>query len=246
MFISAKRHEREKQELLGASNRLTEAILKTTEQGLFLLDGKDKIQPQVSQSLGALFRRQDFSNLSFEKLIAPIVTAKVLTVARSYVSGLLERWSAPGCGGIEPAARCRGPPAQGRRHRRLRALLLRVRPDRDSRDPRLWLVRVTDITLQVQTERELEELRAQIQTQGEMLRSVLQMGGARFAAFLQRTDASMKTINAGPEKAGPGGRGIPRQARGGSRGGRSCAARCGGIQAERPGGSGAPVRGLAA
>ncbi len=35
-----------------------------------------------------------------------------------------------------------------------------------------------------------------MQTQGEILRSVLQMGGARFAAFLQRADASMKTINA--------------------------------------------------
>ena len=89
MFISAKRHEREKQELLGASNRLTEAVLKNSEQGLFLLDGREKIQPQVSQSLAALFRRQDFSNLSFEKLIAPLVTAKVLTVARNYVGGLL-------------------------------------------------------------------------------------------------------------------------------------------------------------
>ena len=79
MFITAKRHEREKQEFLGASNRLTEAILKNTEQGLFLLDGKDRIQPQVSQSLATLFRRQDFSNLSFEKLIAPVVTAKMLT-----------------------------------------------------------------------------------------------------------------------------------------------------------------------
>ena len=55
MFITAKRHEREKQELLGASNRLTEAILKNTEQGLFLLDGRDKIQPQVSQSLARCF-----------------------------------------------------------------------------------------------------------------------------------------------------------------------------------------------
>jgi hypothetical protein len=34
-----------------------------------------------------------------------------------------------------------------------------------------------------------------VQTQGEILRGVLQMGGARFGAFLQRTDASMKTIN---------------------------------------------------
>ena len=43
MFITAKRHEREKQEMLGASNRLTEAILENCEQGLFLLDARDKM-----------------------------------------------------------------------------------------------------------------------------------------------------------------------------------------------------------
>ena len=63
-------------------------------------------------------------------------------------------------------------------------------------EPRLWLVRVSDITREVQTARELEELQSQVQTQGEILQSVLQVGGARFAALVQRTDASMKTINA--------------------------------------------------
>ena len=76
MFISAKRHEREKQDLIGASNRLTDAILKSSAQGLFLLDAMDKVLPQVSTSLGTLFRREDFTNLSFEKLIGPLVTAK--------------------------------------------------------------------------------------------------------------------------------------------------------------------------
>jgi signal transduction histidine kinase len=63
-------------------------------------------------------------------------------------------------------------------------------------EPRLWLVRVTDITREVQAARELEDLRSQVETQGEILNSVLQGGGARFAALVQRTDASMKTINA--------------------------------------------------
>ncbi len=195
MFISAKRHEREKQELLGASNRLTDAILKTTGQGLFLLDGRDKIQPQVSQSLATLFRRQDFSNLSFEKLIAPIVTAKVLTVARNYVSGLLSGGPRQDAAESNPLrdVEVRLPKGDGTSDGAHYSF--EFDPIENSRDPRLWLVRVTDITLHVQTERELEELRAQIQTQGEMLRSVLQMGGTRFAAFLQRTDASMKTIN---------------------------------------------------
>ena len=43
MFISVKRHEREKQELLGANNRFTDAVLKHAGQGLFLLDSKDTV-----------------------------------------------------------------------------------------------------------------------------------------------------------------------------------------------------------
>ncbi|HLZ98562.1 MAG TPA: ATP-binding protein, partial [Steroidobacteraceae bacterium] len=58
----------------------------------------------------------------------------------------------------------------------------------------IWLVSVTDITTRVQSGRELEELRIQVRTQGEILRSVLQMGGTRFGAFMQKTDASMDAI----------------------------------------------------
>ncbi len=81
MFISVKRHEREKQQLIRASNRLTEAILKTSSLGLFMLDCDGKIQPQVSNHLGTLFRRKDFANLNFEKLMGPVVSAKSLCLA---------------------------------------------------------------------------------------------------------------------------------------------------------------------
>src|SRR5438270_809638 len=56
MFISSKRHEREKQELLGASNRLTEALLKHSRTGILLLDAQGQVLPQVSQSLATLLR----------------------------------------------------------------------------------------------------------------------------------------------------------------------------------------------
>jgi two-component system, chemotaxis family, sensor kinase CheA len=195
MFITVKRHEREKQELASASNRLTDAILKASIQGLFLLDAKDRILPQVSASLGTLFRRQDFSNLSFEKLIGPLVTAKTLSAARSFIKGLLEN-AAP------------GDSAQTNPLQDVEVRL--VKPDGTfesahyafefsavdlPQEPRAWLVRVTDITARVQQQRELEDLRTHMRTQGEILRSVLQSGGARYAAFLQRTDTSMKTIN---------------------------------------------------
>jgi two-component system chemotaxis sensor kinase CheA len=195
MFISVKRHEREKQDLIDAGKRLTDAILKSSAQGLFLLDAKDGIQREFSASMATLFRRQDFANLTFEKLIAPLVTAKTLTALRACTARLLE-----------------DAPADHTQPNPLHDVEVRLgNPDGTfetahysfefhsvdgGREPRAWLVRVSDITARVQQHRELEDLRAQMRTQGEILRTALQAGGARFNAFLQRTDSSMKTINA--------------------------------------------------
>ena len=196
MFITVKRHEREKQDLIGASNRLTDAILKASAQGLFLVDAKGKLLPQVSSSLAALFRRQDFTNTYLEKLIAPLVNAKTLSLVRTALARTFDGTQA---GDSEPQTN----PLQD----------LEVRlPNPDGTfdaahfgfdfravdapgEPRTWLVSVADITAAVQQHRELEDLRTHAQTTGEILRSVLNGGGARFGAFLQRTDASMKAIN---------------------------------------------------
>jgi two-component system chemotaxis sensor kinase CheA len=202
MFISVKRHEREKQDLIGASNRLTDALLKSSAQGMFLLDAKNKILPQVSASLATLFRREDFTNLSFEKLIGPLVTAKTLSVIRALVTRLLDApsLSISSSGQLNPPqddplqdvevrlANTDGTFETAHYSFEFHAVDL-------SREARTWLVRVTDITARVQQQRELEDLRTQVQTQGEILRGVLQAGGARFSAFLRRTDASMKAIN---------------------------------------------------
>jgi signal transduction histidine kinase len=195
MFISVKRHEREKQDAVGASNRLTDAILKSSAQGMFLLDAKDRLQPQVSSSLAGLFRRQDFTNTSFEKLLTPLVSAKTLGAVRTFMTRLFDA-EVP----FDPTL-----------PNPLEDVEVRlVKPDGTfdtahysfefhsidaGREPRAWLVRVTDITARVQQQRELEDLRTQIRIQSEILRAVLKSGGARFGAFLQRTDAAMKSIN---------------------------------------------------
>jgi two-component system chemotaxis sensor kinase CheA len=194
MFISVKRHEREKQELISASNRLTDAILKTSCIGLFLMDSKGKIQPQVSTSLGTLFRRQDFSNLTVEKLIAPLVSAKTLSVVRAHMTHFLEL----GHGESKDSdplldVECKLTNADGsfvNAHYSFEFSAVEI-----AHEPRSWMVRVTDITARTQQHRELEDLRVQVLAQGEILRSVLKAGGTRFGGFLQKTDASMKTIN---------------------------------------------------
>lgn len=194
MFISLKRHEREKQQLIGASNRLTEAILKTSSLGLFLLDSKGCLQPQVSASLATLFRRHDFTDLSFEKLIAPVVSPKTLSIARTYLARLTDLPAhhsdvANPLQDVEvKLSKADGSSESAHYSFHFSAVEI---PD----EPRVWLVRVTDITTRVQQDRELVDLRAHVHTQAEILRSVLQVGGSKFGAFLNKTDASMKTIN---------------------------------------------------
>jgi signal transduction histidine kinase len=194
MFISVKRHEREKQELIDASNRLTDAILKTSSIGLFLMDSKGRIEPQVSASLGPLFRRQDFASLTVEKLIGPLVSAKTLSIVRTYMTRLLElaRGETEAANPLQDVevklTNADGSYAMA--HYSFEFSSVEI-----PHEPRSWMVRVTDITARVQELRELEDLRVHVLTQGEILRGVLQAGGARFGAFLQRTDASMKTIN---------------------------------------------------
>jgi two-component system, chemotaxis family, sensor kinase CheA len=195
MFISVKRHEREKQELAGASSRLTEAILKGSAQGLFLLDPKGKILPQVSASLGTLFRRQEFSNLTFEKLIGPLVSAKTLATARTFVASLLDVAAPSDAERTNPLQDVEVRLVNGDGTFDAAHYSFEFNPVDLAREPRAWLVHVNDITARVQQHRELEDLRLHAQTQGEILRSVLSKGGARFGAFLQRTDASMKAIN---------------------------------------------------
>jgi two-component system, chemotaxis family, sensor kinase CheA len=195
MFITAKRHQREQQELLGASNRLTESILANSEQALFLIDGTNKIQAQVSQSLSTLFRRQDFSDLTFDRLLAPLVTAKTIAAARTYVGGLIGSLPRPDPAGPNPLKDVDVRLANPDGSFEVAHYSFEFHPIDAAGEARMWLVRVTDVTAHAQMTRELEELRVQAQMQGEILRSVLHMGGARFASFLQRTEASMKTIN---------------------------------------------------
>jgi hypothetical protein len=194
MFISVKRHEREKQQLIDSSKRLTDAILGSSAIGLFLLDAKDRIQPQVSKSMGTLFRRDAFEDMSLEKLLAPLVNAKTLTLVRAFISKLLSSATPPENNPLE-SLEVRLPKGDGTFDTAQYAFHFSA-VDAVADEGRSWLVRVTDITARVQQQRELEDLRANLEAHAEILCAVLQAGGARFGSFLQKTDTSMKTINA--------------------------------------------------
>lgn len=195
MFITLKRHEREKQELVDANGRLTDAVLKYSDQGLFLLDSRGKLLQPVSRAAVKLFRSTDFDNVTLEKILAPLVSAKTLSAVRTHMTGLISGMGSDGTAVTslkDIVVRLTNPEGSAQTAH----YCLDFDPAELPGPARAWLVRVTDITMQVQTLREVEDLRSQVGIQAEVLRSVLQMGGTRFSNFVKKAEASMKAIAA--------------------------------------------------
>lgn len=210
MFISNKRYRREVQALQNAGNRLTDAILNHISQGVFFLDQTDKIILPVSRSMSTLFRRRDWNQMTFDKLLRPLVAEETLAEACTQLAELrvatargdlsmrtplkqVELNLPKSDGGVEVA------------HYAFDFFAVDVPGQIDA-----WMVRVTDRTIAVKQAREieqlrppvedagpeLEDLRVQMQLQGEILHSLLQMGRVRFAASVQRSGEALKAINA--------------------------------------------------
>jgi len=210
MFISKKRHGEDLQALQSASNRLIEAILNHVSQGVFLVDARDRILQPVSRAMTTLFRRRDFSNLTFERLLAPLVDEQTLIDA---CATLAKMRLANVSGDIAST------PA-------MQEVEVRLPRSDDTVDIayyafdffeldipgqlHAWMVRVTDRTLLLRQNEELgelrpqladahpeiQDLRAQLAMQSDVLRCVMQVGRIHFAAAVRRSGAAMKAINA--------------------------------------------------
>jgi signal transduction histidine kinase len=201
MFTAAKRQERRAQALQHGGNRLKEALIEHVSQGVFLIDHRERILQPVSRSMATLFRRRDFTRLTFEKLLEPHATAAALNT----LSGELALHRAGTAAVFES--------------QQAKPIELRLaRPDGAydvvhygfdffsvsvPEQPLAWMVRVTDRTLEVAQTRELEELRPQVaelraehQLHGEVLRILLLIGRARFGHAVQTGRAALKAIKA--------------------------------------------------
>jgi signal transduction histidine kinase len=189
---------------------LTDAILNHVSQGIFLLDSKDKILLPVSRSMSSLFRRRDWNQLTFEKLLRPVVDEQTLTEACAQLADLRAATARGELSMTTPLqeVEVQLPKPDGGvdiAHYAFDFFAVDVPGQVDA-----WMVRVTDRSIAVKQARELEqlrpqvegtgpelqELRAQLQIQGEVLHSLLQLGRVRFAASVQRSGEAIKAINA--------------------------------------------------
>jgi signal transduction histidine kinase len=210
MFISKKRHSKDLQTAQAAGNRLIEAILDHVSQGVFLVAADDRILQPVSRSMATLFRRRDFSNLTLERLLGPLVDEQTLidvcvTLAKLRLGG--GRSEIPAMAALQEVE-------------------VRLPRTGDAVDvacyafdffaleipgqAQTWMVRVTDRSLLARQNEELEELRPQLAdahreihdlrmqlaVQSDVLRCVMHVGRSHLAAAVQRSGSALKAITA--------------------------------------------------
>ena len=179
------------------AQRETDNILETVKEGLFLLDRDMKIGTEHSKALRTIFRRSDFANMKFDRLLKDIVPEKTLAVATDFI-GLL--WSNRV---NEKLVKTLNPLSEVEVHfekgaGNYESHYLEFDFNRVVVDDELShvLVTVSDITQRVLLARELEASRSQSVAQLDLLLGILHVDPTMLTTFLSDATAAMKRVNA--------------------------------------------------
>ena len=196
MLISRQRHERDKAEAIAKASRVNEEILGGLPQAIFLLDRDLRIRAPISRLTESLFRRRDFLNTPFEKLLESILPPKSQAPAQEFLARLRSADAPADLNGASPLQEIAVRIASGDGTVENKHLSFTFRRIITFTDGQSWVVTVTDVSQKVESARELEELRAYSKTQAACLASLVRVGAERFTGFLRRSDAAVSMIHA--------------------------------------------------
>ena len=186
-----------KEELVATRARKeTGDILRTVGEGLFLLDKELKLGSERSMALNTIFRRDDFTGLTFDELLKSIVPEKTLNTARDYVALLWgERVNEKLVKTINPLNEVEvhfDNPAGGFDTHFLEFDFNRVKSDGSLSH---LLVTVNDVTKRVMLSRELQDSQEKAQAQLDLLLRILHVEPDSLTGFLTDSDVSLKMVN---------------------------------------------------
>jgi HPt (histidine-containing phosphotransfer) domain-containing protein len=174
----------------------TDDILRTVNQGLFLLDKDLKIGSERSEALERIFHRKDFERQTFESLLRGIVPEKTLETAIEYVKLMWgERVNEKLIKTINPLGEVEVSFDTGSGTMDTQFLEFdfnRVRAD--GQMTRL-LVTVIDVTRRVELARELQESQEKAQAQLDLLLHILHVEPRQLTSFLEESEVAMKMVN---------------------------------------------------
>jgi len=178
------------------SKKETDDILRTVNQGLFLLDKDLKIGSERSEALERIFRRTDFDKLGFDGLLRGIVPEKTLDTAMEYVRLLWgERVNEKLIKTINPLVEIEVHIDNG--SGQLDTLHLEFDFNRVRADGSVTrlLVTVNDVTRRVHLAHELLESQEKAQAQLDLLLHILHVDPRQLTSFLEESEVAMKMVN---------------------------------------------------
>jgi two-component system chemotaxis sensor kinase CheA len=186
-----------RQEFLTARGKKeADAILRTVNQGLFLLDTDLKIGSERSEALERIFSRQDFDQLTFESLLRGIISDKTLDTAIEYVKLLWgERVNEKLIKTINPLSEVEvriDSTGKGAETQFLEFDFSRVLAE--GKMSRV-LVTVNDVTRRAHLAQELQESQEKAQAQLDLLLHILHVEPRQLTGFLEESEVSMKMVN---------------------------------------------------
>ncbi|HKQ15833.1 MAG TPA: ATP-binding protein [Steroidobacteraceae bacterium] len=196
IFFYFARNLRKDEEVANRQRKETGDILRTVNEGLFLLDKDLKVGSERSLALNQIFRREEFAGFTFDQLLKEIVPEKTLRTAMDYVALLWgDRVNEKLVKTINPLNEVEvhfDNAAGGFDTHFLEFDFNRVKAEGSLSH---LLVTVNDVTKRVMLSRELQESQEKAQAQLDLLLRILHVEPDSLTGFLTDADVSLKMVN---------------------------------------------------
>ncbi|HEY7639419.1 MAG TPA: ATP-binding protein [Steroidobacteraceae bacterium] len=196
IFFYFARNLRKDEEVSNRQRKETGDILRTVNEGLFLLDKDLKVGSERSLALNNIFRREDFNGFTFDQLLKEIVPEKTLRTAMDYVALLWgDRVNEKLVKTINPLNEVEvhfDNASGGFDTHFLEFDFNRVKAEGSLSH---LLVTVNDVTKRVMLSRELQESQEKAQAQLDLLLRILHVEPDSLTGFLTDADVSLKMVN---------------------------------------------------
>lgn len=189
-------HLRRNDQELERARKETEDILRTTQEGLFLLDTQYMIGTQHSRILERIIGTADFAGANFFSLLQPMVTEKTLMTAREYLDLLFKHdVKEKLVTDLNPLNCVQIIYGQGSGNPETRYLEFGFNRVKEAGKITHLLVTVNDITHRINLERSLKETEARTRDQIGMLIEILQIEPAALQQFLRTARDGLQQMN---------------------------------------------------
>lgn len=189
-------HLRRNDQELERAQKETADILRTTQEGLFLLDPQYAIGTQHSRVLEGIIGTAEFAGVNFFTLLQPMVTEKTLVTAREYLDLLFKHdVKEKLVTDLNPLNCVQILYGQGSGKPETRYLEFGFNRVKEGKRITHLLVTVNDITQRINLERSLKETEARTRDQISMLIEIIQIEPAALSQFLRVAREGLQNMN---------------------------------------------------